>query len=77
MVYGDIIRYGLVDILPKKKRYGTSKDRNIVYNAIVNNKDFVQFALNNTGANYINQIIDKLIDFIITCNQIYYFYDKH
>lgn len=77
MVYQDIINFNLVGILPKKKRYGTDKDKRIVYNAIVNNKDFVQFALNKTGAYYINQIIDKLIDFIITCNQIYYFYDKH
>lgn len=77
MVYGDIINFNLANILPKKKRYGTDKDKSIVYNAIVNNKEFVQFALNKTGADYINQIIDKLIDFIITCNQIYYFYDKH
>lgn len=77
MVYQDIIDFNLVDILPKKKRYGTDKDKSIVYNAIVNNKDFVQFALNKTGADYINQIIDKLIDFIITCNQIHYFYDKY
>lgn len=77
MFYQDIINFNLVGILPKKKRYGTSKDKSIVYNAIVNNKEFVQFALNKTGANYINQIIDKLIDFIIECNQIYYFYEKH
>lgn len=77
MVYGDIVNFNLANILPKKKRYGTSKDKSIVYNAIVNNHEFVQFALNKTGAYYINQIIDKLIDFIITCNQIYYFYDKH
>ena len=77
MFYQDIINFNLVGILPKKKRYGTDKDKSIVYNAIVNNKDFVQFALNKTGANYINQIIDKLIDFIIKCNQIYYFYEKN
>ena len=74
MVYQDIIDFNLVGILPKKKRYGTDKDKSIVYNAIVNNKDFVQFALNKTGADYINQIIDKLIDFIIFCNEGYYLY---
>ena len=74
MTYKDICDFNLVGILPKKKRYGTDKDKSIVYNAIVNNKDFVQFALNKTGAHYINQIIDKLVTFIITCNEGYYLY---
>ena len=74
MLYKDIEDFNLIGILPKKKRYGTSKDKRIVYNAIVNNKAFVQFALNKTGADYINQIIDKLIDFIIFCNEGYYLY---
>lgn len=72
MVYSDIEKHGLIGILPKKKRYGTKKDKTIVKEAVLGNKDFVQFALQDTKATYINEIIDRVVSFIVKCNQAYY-----
>lgn len=38
MVYSDVKNFGLHNILPHKKKYGTEKDRRIVSGAIQNNK---------------------------------------
>lgn len=72
MVYSDIKKYGLLGILPKKKRYGTKKDKQIVREAVVANKNFLQFALQGVGATYVEKRIEKVVSFVITCNEAFY-----
>ena len=60
MVYSDIKRFGLHNVLPKKKRYGSEKDKRIVKDAILNNKEFVKFALQNSNAKSDFLLIKKI-----------------
>lgn len=72
MVYSDIKKYGFLGIIPKKKRYGTEKDKRIVRGAILNNKEFMQYAMQKKEVSYINEILGSLINFIIKCNEAFY-----
>jgi len=72
--YGDVERFGLLGILPKKKRYGTEKDKRIAREKIKENNEFIQYAIAISGAHYINDIMDKLVDWVVFCNETYYFY---
>lgn len=77
IVYSDIKKYNLHNILKRKDKYNTKdeKTRHFVNECIRNNPDFVQFALKATNNVYINDIIDKLITFVIKCNDVYYNYE--
>ena len=77
MVYSDIKKFNLHNILKQQKQYNTKskKLRKQVQTAILNNKDFIQFALKSTNEDYINNILGKLITFIIKCNDCYYNYE--
>ena len=77
MVYSDIKNFNLHNILKQQKQYNTKSEklRKQVRTAILNNKDFIQFALKSTNESYINNIIGNLITFIIKCNDCYYNYE--
>ena len=72
MVYSDIKKFGFLGIISKKKRYGTEKDKRIVREAILNNKEFMQYAMQKKEVSYINEILGSLINFIIECNEAFY-----
>lgn len=71
MVYSDVVKAGLCGILPKKKRYGSKKDIAIINKAIRENHEFCQKAMQDQNADYINDIIGKMIKFVLVCNEIY------
>lgn len=75
MVYSDVKKYGLIGILPQKKRYGTKKDMAIVTAAIKNNPEFIQFSLKDEKAEYLNDILFGLVEWVIKCNEVYYLYE--
>ncbi len=75
MVYSDIKKFGLHNILPQKKRYGSEKDKRLVKAAILQNTEFAEFVLKNDNVQSIDLIIDKLITFVIRCNDCYYNYE--
>lgn len=78
MVYDDVKKYGLLGILPDKKRYGTRKDIATVTEAVRKNKAFIQFSLEDENAGYLNEILAGLIEWVIKCNEVYYKYElKH
>lgn len=78
MIYQDVERFGLLGLLPahKKTKLVTKKDISIAKNAILNNSAFIQFALEEENADYINDILGELIDWVIVCNQAYNYYNK-
>lgn len=75
MVYSDIKRFGLHNILPQKKRYGSEKDKRLARTAVLQNSEFTEFALKDADSQSIDLIIDKLIRFVIVCNDCYYNYE--
>lgn len=75
MVYSDVKRFGLHSILPQKKRYGSEKDKRLAETAILQNSEFTEFALKDVGSHSMDLIIDKLIKFVIACNDCYYNYE--
>ena len=72
MVYSDIKKFGFLGIIPKKKKYGTEKDKCIVREAIQNNKEFIQFVLCEKNISDINEILADLTNFIVRCNEAFY-----
>ena len=82
MVYSDIEKYGFIGIIPPPKTKDgdyakhNRKVRKTIENAILNNREFVQFALKDTKSDYLNQILGRLIEWILHCNEAYYYY-KH
>lgn len=74
MLYDDVKKYGLVGILPAKKRYGTKKDVAVVIDAIKSNKEFIQYALKEEQADYLGEILAGLVEWVIKCNEVYYKY---
>lgn len=80
MVYSDIEKFGFIGIIPKPKtksgEYSKQNKsvRKIVIENVKNNKDFVQFALKEKGAQRINEILGGVVEFIIRCNEAYYYY---
>lgn len=75
MLYCDIKKWGLVGILPVKKRYGSKKDIAIVTEAIKSNKTFIQYALQEEQADYLGEIMGSLVEWVIKCNEVYYNYE--
>lgn len=75
MLYDDMKKWGLVGILPAKKRYGSKKDVAIVIDAIKSNKEFIQYALKEKQADYLSEILAMLVEWVIKCNEVYYNYE--
>ena len=75
MNYLDYKKHGFIGILPNKKRYGTEKDKRILKEAILKNKDFCQKAMKENEVNYLNDILGSLIEFGIRCNEAYWKYE--
>lgn len=75
MVYSDVKNYGLIGILPDKKRYGTKKDIAITTDAIKKNKAFIQFVLEGKKAEYLNEILGGLVEWVIKRNEVFYKYE--
>ena len=79
MVYSDILKSNLHNILPAPKgkngNYNrTEKLKSKVEKAILENKEFCQMAIQKSGVEYINDILPKLVNFVINCNECYYYY---
>ncbi len=73
MTYKDIMKHNLHNILPSdRKYYGTKKDVETVTEAIKSNREFMQFAMAEKNATYINDIISHLIKFVVVCNAVTY-----
>ena len=75
MVYSDIKKFGLHNILPQKQRYGSERDKRLARTAILQNSEFTEFALKDTDSQSMDSIIDKMIKFVIACNDCYYNYE--
>lgn len=80
MVYSDIEKYGFLGIVPPPKSGGYRKNnksaRKAIKDAILKNKDFIQFVLRDKKADYINDILGSCIEWILKCNEVYYCYKK-
>ena len=50
MVYSDIKKFGLHNILPQKQRYGSERDKRLARRAILQNSEFTEFALKDTDS---------------------------
>lgn len=77
MVYSDVKKIGLLGIVsPPKSAAGytkrNKKARLEARAAILNNKPFIQFALKDKQALYINDILGALVEWVIKCNEVYY-----
>ncbi len=72
MVYSDVERFHLLGIIPKKKRYGTPKDVERCRNCILENQEFIQFALEDEHAETLGEILPGLVRWVIKCNEVYY-----
>lgn len=72
MVYSDVERFHLLGIIPKKKRYGTPKDVERCRNCILENQEFIQFALEDERAETLGEILPGLVRWVIKCNEAYY-----
>ncbi|MEY8389841.1 hypothetical protein D3Z47_02230 [Lachnospiraceae bacterium] len=72
MDYGDVERFHLLGIIPKKKRYGTPKDVERCRNSILKNQEFIQFALKEERTECLEEILPELVEWVIVCNAAYY-----
>jgi hypothetical protein len=81
MVYSDVSRFGFIGIIPAPKgANGTySKNnkaiRSKVTESVKSNNEFVQFALKDKCADHLNEILGSVVEFIIKCNEAYYYFN--
>lgn len=80
MVYSDVERFGFIGIIPSPKtKSGTYSKQNksvrkIVADKVKSNKEFVRFALEDLDAMYINEILGHVVEFILRCNEVHYYF---
>lgn len=72
MVFSDLKKFGLHNCLKPQKRR-TAEQRKIAKDKILKNKAFIQFCLKDKKTKYFNTIIEPVIDFVILCNEAFYF----